>query len=99
MVLIGVPDVKDVHVQLPLDVIDPLAIILPGHLEQHVIFVYLPNNVNEFLGSLVLGHKLDSSRYLSLVMLKLLLQGSQFLTVQATFLSLNKIKDDVHNFC
>ena len=56
VILIGVPNVKDVHVQLPLDVIDPLAIILPGHLEQHVIFVYLPNNVNEFLGSPVIGH-------------------------------------------
>ena len=30
-------------------------------------------------------------------MLKLLLQSSQFLTVQATFLGLNKIKDGVHN--
>ena len=41
VVLIGVPDVKHIHVQLPLDVIEPLPIVLPSHLKQHVILIHL----------------------------------------------------------
>ena len=41
VVLIGVPDVEHIHVQLPLDVIEPLPIILPSHLEQHMILIHL----------------------------------------------------------
>ena len=41
VVLIGVPDVEHIHVQLPLDVIEPLPIILPSHLKQHMILIHL----------------------------------------------------------
>ena len=52
VILIGVPNVKDIHVELPLDVIEPLAVVLPGHLKEHVILVHLHNiikTITQFL--------------------------------------------------
>ena len=41
MVLVGVPDVEDLLVQLPPDIVKPLVVILPGQLEQGVVLVHL----------------------------------------------------------
>ena len=51
VVLIGVPDVKHVHVQISLNVIQPLPIILPCHFEQHVILIHLKDSIIKLVSS------------------------------------------------
>ena len=58
MELVGVPNVEDLLVQLPPNVVEPLVVVLTGQLEQGVVLVHLGLVVLELLlqgGQLVTG--------------------------------------------